>query len=395
MKRTLFVLLAALMASSAFALEKITINKIKYQKDHFWNDTIGFGSEHPNYGKAEVIGHFNGKPVSFGYDYNYLEHFVWLGDSIVVHNPALLLENSDAKKNTARFSLGFRETIIDFSRPDAIKKLAAFVAPPKGWLSDNITYSMDRVYCDENSDNTQNSASDTLDFSNAMPLDRRIIVVYPSKKLHRRQYFQALSKIILSKEACNFGSFVAAHIHSDDENHITKSAEPNRIVYPMAGENFTNYIFPVYNANGIVTVGETINMTYPAGGCRSSQTSYYCFRLSDGKEILPEDIFNAKYTDKIIRFYLESVRKDITEYGFYNYDDSGNKVPYSLDEVAEKLEIDTNNGLDQIGKIALADNGVIFEYNFADFSDFGEDPMMPVLVPYKELNKFLKPQYRK
>lgn len=363
-----------------------------FRYDYLWVDTVEFGSTGGNYGNPEKVGRHKDADVRVGYDYNYLEHIVYLGDSAIIRKGNLMFENVDSLKNRATFSRGNHVFTIDFNKGDALKKLERFTAAPEGWQTENLTYSLN-----ENWNNEEQSVS--------IPKDVRVIATFPKDKSASARLFNLIKADKDNSNKCWVDTLYYTERSVNDlrgflENMSevslinsanTVAATPNRKINPFAGYNTTIEYFPDYINGDLVTMGITENSTYIAGGGRCSQTVYRTFDL--GKNVIYgyEDIFRPEYTEQVRDAYLNGVAKDLARMEIYGPDDK----PYTAEEVLSDLmnayHYETADRVVDFKDVALTDKGVVFSYDFSIFSSFGEDPKYTFIIPYSQLKKYLRP----
>lgn len=362
-----------------------------FRYDHLWVDTIDFGSTGGNYGNPEKVGRCKDADVRVGYDYNYLEHIVYLGDSAILRMGNLMFENVDPIKNKATFSRGNNVFTIDFNKGDALKKLEKFITAPEDWQTENLTYSLD-----ENWNNEEQSVS--------ISKDVRVIATFPKDKSASARLFNLIKADKDKSYECWTDTLYYTERSVNDLRGLleymsevtlinssnTVPATPNRKINPCAGTNLTIEYFPDYIKGDIVTLGITENSTYIAGGGRCSQTIYRTFDL--GKNLIYgfEDIFRPEYTEQVRKAYLNGVAKDLARREIYGMDDK----PYTADEVLSDLmnayHYETADRIVDFKDVALTDKGVVFSYDFSIFSNFGEDPKYTFIIPYSNLKKYLR-----
>lgn len=410
MEKLIFVSAVALMTATAFAAAgnvercNMVVEEIRFDENCLWTDTIGFGSGECNYGDPQKIARWQGADVKVGYDYNYLEHIVYHNGKQVAMSPTLLVDSVDVVHNKVIFSYGTRHKVVDFNRGDAMASLLAFMAPPAGWTSGGLSYSYDEFYKAGTSD-----AGGEQYYK--WPLTRRFVMSYPADKAKAERFFRLLQSdrfypdiyvdSICSDDeyAVDMQGFVEwiANSKPTGEDCVYVAAPANRKCIPMAGMNNTTEYFVDYCDGDIITVGRTDNKTYPAGGCRSSSTYYRTYDLDGGRPVGFDDIFDTKHMKDILMKVSAAIAKDLweSEIGWYDYDNDVEFMPYTPEEVYEMSGFSC--GLEQdgtIGKVlyytALSSDGVIFGYDLSCFTDFGEDPICALVIPYDDLRPYLR-----
>lgn len=403
----------------------IDVRTIPILKEKLYVDTIGFGSETPNWGGPFVIGHCNGHDIAVGYDYNYLTHIVFVDGKPVLHDGALMVD-ADSVANRAVFQRADKSIDIDFNKPDAIARLASFIEPPKGWTRQSYTY-------------------DFGDGLNTGFINRTTYVAdIPSDSIRMRHYLKAITSQLPYGEKLHIidddylwadtvryaeprpetntlydlvrADALFNHINSDSY-HLPMPADT--MAPPMSGTaRLVEYIPAIYT-DTLMTINTVMNQTYPAGGCRNSQETYTTFvtrgdsvvRLSEDEIFLPEKI------DLVKRIFIEHMLTDLADakepitrpdeefnicslYVSYVNNDrifSEESYRHGFDSPYEFAQYNIDKGdysYIQIPEVALVNGGIALTYDLSCYSDFGEDGLTLLFIPYKVIKDCLRPEYR-
>lgn len=334
----------------------------------------------------ETIGTFNGKPVSFTYNFDYLEPVIIVGNNPLFHNVALVLENIDSLNNKATFSRACDKITIDFNKNDAFDKLSAFFELPKGWTKNRLTASFDY----SNSE-IPDPYTDDMRYIVAEPDDSVMsakLYALINKSINNFDDSDADSLYIPDKKVHDLHSLIQYNIELKALTNpfygvSIAPAEPNRFCKFLTGYNSTNEIFPIFKNGSIITICRSTWDTYFTGGGSVKYTSYYTYDLNTDHELTFDDIFNTKFNNQIIDIYIDGITNDL-----HKYEDDLYEENYSFDHYKSP-------GFAEHHKVAICKQGIIFGYELADFLGFGELPRVTFVIPYNKLKKYMRADFIK
>lgn len=361
------------------------IIKTPFNPDSLYTDTIGFGSGECNWGGPVKIGLHGKQQIRAGYDYNYLTHVVYSGNRIIAQHPALLITDISKRNNSAMFSIGKNKVKLLFSDPQFETKLKNFVEPKKGLTRESYTF----AYSNRNYFSTRFTVTADLPDDKAKQAamvkymndhystptntgDTVLIVNRPVNSL--------LDMVELANEICIINT----------PNYT--EYKPDATIAPMSGTVTVDYWQPVSNSGKYMTLYLRSNMTYPAGGCRSSEELYTTINSTTGKAVTSADIFNNPSSPALLNIFFNAVSKELI----------ASELPYATTQEQRKAltegyspknirSLFTEYEEPSIPeKAAMIPQGVIISYDGGIITDFGETGYYNVTIPWVKVQPYLK-----
>jgi len=406
----------------------IEVRTVPVIKEKLYIDTIGFGSGEPNWGGPFVIGHCNGRAISVGYDYNYLMHIVYADGEPILYDGRLLVE-ADSTANRAVFHRCGKSIDIDFDKPDAIDRLAMFIAPEKGCKRERYTYALsDKQYKGLNDRRTTIIAdlpTDTMSMRRMLDIiipylnESDISIVTVSENIEDENIYDTRRYATPKREINSFYDLVCANAQltrlSMLEDYCCMPLPADSMAPPMLGSvKLVEYI-PVLLTDTLLTINTVENQTYPTGGCRGSQESYATFATRGDTTICltAEAIFRPEKFNKVKKIFIEHLSMDLAGttkpvttvdewHNIYNIYECYSNIW----QEAEQLGYDScadfvrdnilNNDYSYVRmpQVALLPDGVMMMYDMSWLTDFGEDGIHSLFIPYKALKSCIRPEYR-
>lgn len=335
---------------------------------------------------STYLGTFEGKTVTFFRNPDCLEYVIMVGDEPAIHSLRLQFESVDSLHNKATFSCATDTLTVDFGKSDALQRLADFIKPPKGWTEKSLTFSFKEMDIPRDVRATAASSDDPV-------LNRKLFALLD--KTINSDVFYGDTLYYTGKKAHDLESLMRNTVESYGLNlsQPIVPRKPNQKSVPWC-YNRTYELFPVFQSGNLVTICMPMWDTYIAGGgfCRS--LDFYTYDLAKDREIKFDDIFNPKFRKQIQQLYLDGVLRVLNEYELYaDYEEGPGEedftpVPFTRETALEKM---TNPDL--INRVSLTKKGVVFNFDLADFTEFGEDPTIPFEIPYASLKKYMRPGF--
>lgn len=409
----------------------IEVKTVPVIKEKLYIDTIGFGSGEPNWGGPFVIGHCNGRAISVGYDYNYLMHIVYADGEPILYDGTLQVE-ADSTANRAVFHRCGKSIDIDFDKPDAIDRLAMFIAPEKGCKRERYTYALGDTnysYFDRRTTIIADLPTDTMSMRRMLDViipylnESDISIVTVSENIEDENIYDTRRYATPKHEINSFYDLVCAKAQltrlSMLEDDCCMPLPADSMAPPMLGfVKLVEYI-PVLITDTLLTINTVENQTYPTGGCRGSQESYATFATRGDTTICltAEAIFRPEKFNKVKKVFIEHLsmyfagtKKPITSdndensiYSIYecfcedNIDLRQEAHQHGYDSCADFVKdniLNNDYSYVRMPQVALLPDGVMMVYDMSWLTDLGEDGIHSLFIPYKALKGCIRPEYR-
>ncbi len=168
--------------------------------------------------------------------------------------------------------------------------------------------------------------------------------------------------------------------------------KPDATIAPMSGTVTVDYWQPVSNSGKYMTLYLRSNMTYPAGGCRSSEELYTTINSTTGKAVTSADIFNNPSSPALLSLFYNAVSKELI----------ASELPYATTQEQRKALTEGYSpknirslfaGYEEPSipeTSAMIPQGVIISYDGGIITDFGETGYYNVTIPWVKAQPYLK-----
>lgn len=347
---------------------------------YMYRDTIGFGSGEPNWGGPYQIAASGSLTARAGYDYNYLKHCVWLGDSLIVADAALRVVPGDSCASRMTLSRLGKPLTVDISAPGAVRRIRALVSPPKGWTRESYSYGMVDPEYDEPFGVKRRTLEAELPRD---PVLRKTVLkmidsMLPYPKQYRDTVYVPVRKVTSFRDMVELDAELMALTCQKEPQPLP----PLTFYTPMATETEVVAIDYVWESPRVLTLAMTENACYQAGGGRSSQTVYRSFDKRTGVPLSPEKTFSKRQLRKMKKAVAEAIARDrnmTEEEVFSAFADVHCVGPDFVKPAYGEAGWDD---LTLPFTLALDKDGYRVNYPGSDLTGFGEDGFWNVFVPY-------------
>lgn len=372
-----FTVLCILAMSLLSHADGPTVIKVKYEKcpltigtptvnpSQFYVDTLGFGSDEPNWGYFQQIAEYQGKPVILGYDYHTLYHCLLLGDELVVNDISLCYTKIDSTSNKVSFKRGMKRETIDFNKKNALERVKSLCSTPKNWNRERF------VYCLKNEEIPFLSSRSVVEADIPQnPELRKTVLNFIDKIMTPEINDWTDTVYIVEKPVDTLRDIV----EKDATRKMLESqggtpAPPDTLFIPGEGTNIVMGVDYAWESHRYLTMKIIYNLTYWSGGCSGSEEIYYTIDKKTGDYLKEQDLIRPEDKDRIKNAAIEAIYNDP------DMMDEDGQPYYPLEIIQEGIMEDFDFN------VAIYGDKLILGYPGSNISQFGEDNNWNTVIP--------------